>query len=674
MEKKAQENLLRRCFSLLPEFYDYIKISGDDEKKLKIIKGHISLFLKELRITSRQGFTSKSLNSQFVNNYLTRFIPNRFPNYSNKKILFIRKLLKTYFIYLTTKRVFEKKNTQELIRNLYTELELEKEIKTNLKEENKNESKKGFKDATVSSSHMNQIITIKNKIFKFLNSNLKEDDLDESLELLVTFLLSKPEKVLVQAILELVESIEDPNLFWRINILVQDFLNMRSLPSRIINILENKSKRDEFFYRLLIIYQGFFYSGYLLEKDFQELIEDLEVDMGQLYAYISTLAQEIPGLTDISKKEPSKNIQNVLQILEKEIEIIKPFKKNVSCIDDKTITIFNFPEGYDIDIQKHVSHLESILDSHRDMLDFVKSSYDNLESYFSKSECKKLLRKTQRSYYEGKHREALLFINKLLKKVPENSVAHYFKAKVLEAQGKNFNALKYILWSLKIDPLKVETYMDLAHLLEAGGYFHQSLALTSLFIQIFPFDFNFCLQLAISSSQLLFPFKYFLKLAGAINPARTLNFLDRYWPLERFKSKDSMKELGISREKFNKLRDSAKKIVLNAIKVLKGIDFPLRDEALLEKLNSIIRNPLYFFPVKSEHILKNWFIYELTQRLAMIFYKLYPNFFYVIANERFINFCFQISKTASQFIYRKISASKITTLDLFPVVVNTISH
>lgn len=665
MESQNKEGLLRKFESILPEFLEYMNQSGS-EKKLKFIKGHINLFLEELKRNRTEGVSYGVLNSEFVNDYFTQFIPNRFPHYTIDQILFIQKMLKMYFVYLTTKKVLKKRTVQELIRKIYRRPDLKKKINRDLGggsslKNNLNSNKVNVKIGELeglgySSQEENEITIIKKEILKKLTQNIEDGEFYTVLEDLSTFLHHMSEKLVIKAILDLIESIEDNKIFWRINLLIQERFYLKALPSRIIKILAKKSWRDVQFYRLLIIYQGLFYSGYLLEKGFAELLEDLNVNLEEYLDYLSKFSGVFSVETNAnSEPSPLKNIKRVLESfdIEKEIEEIKPFNKNMKVIDDKTLPIFNFPEGYDIDIKRHITHLESILNSPRQLIDFVKSSYQAFETYFKKPEYKNLMRTTQRLYYDGNYQKALRLINKLLKEVPENGVVYYFKAKILETMQKDFNALRYILKSLEIDPLKVETYMDLTHLLESGGYFYSSLALTSLMIQVFPFDFNFCFQLAISSSQLSYPFKHFLRLAGLIDPARTSNFLTRFWLIDKFKSRDSLDQLPITPKKFKELLNSAEKTVHNAINVMKKIDCLPGKPYNTKKYNDIIGNPLYFFPEKNEHTLKNWFIYELTQRSSRLFYNVFPNFFYLVANEKFINLCFKISKRAANIILRE---------------------
>ncbi|MBD3255279.1 MAG: hypothetical protein GF383_09315 [Candidatus Lokiarchaeota archaeon] len=345
------------------------------------------------------------------------------------------------------------------------------------------------------SSAANRIIKIKNEILRSFNPKFTVKEQSMLLQELFEFLQDKPEKYVVKAILELVEMVEDPEIFMKINIFIQEVLNLNPLVFEIYKTLRDRRERDDYFYRLLMIYQGFFYSGYILEKTFPELIRELKVDMEEYYRYISNFSESI--LEDISLEE-REHISEKLDI-ENLIEEITPFRKNTPGISDDQAPIFNFPEHYPIELDKHIKFLNNIIKSPADMKEFVNSRYRDFEVYFDTEESKRLMRKVERSFFKGRYPEALVNMNKLIRKKPKNAVAHYFKGKVLDGMEKKFEAFKSIIKSLELDPLKIDTYENFVYLLEFGGYFHSSFILSTLMIQIFPFDFNFSLQLAISA-------------------------------------------------------------------------------------------------------------------------------------------------------------------------------
>ncbi|MFO8018574.1 MAG: hypothetical protein R6U96_08060 [Promethearchaeia archaeon] len=685
MKEEERNDTMRRCVSILPEFLEYMKDSGV-EYKLKFIKNHILLFLKELRKKQRHGFSAKVLDGQFVNEYLSGFMPKKFPNYSMKKISYIKKILKTYIIYLTTENVLKRRTAQEIIRAFQNEQQMKKKVPTGSKksgkviknEYNVNKSRDFITSSSAKSKGKNNVVSIKNEILRKLNPDLDEEKLAQNEQELFQFLNSKSEDLIVETILNLLQSIEDDLMFWNIYVFIQNFKNLPSFPSKIIKTLHNKQNQDKYFFRLLMLYQGLFYSGYILEIDFPELFRDLQVDLREYINYSNKLGELL--------REKGKNINelpikldsmSVEREIEKEIEKIKPFPREEEPINDKNFPMFNFPEDFQMDIKKYIGRLEKILSSQEKLLAFIHNSNQNdIGLNFKESKNKDLIKKAQRNYYDGQYRKALLFINRLVRKVPENSAAHYFKGKVLQGLGKRFYALKSLLRSIERDSLKVEAYMDLCHLLQSGGYFHRAIALGSLMIQIFPFDFNFCMQLAISASQLSYPFKDFLRLPEIIEPARTLNFLTRFWPFEKFKCRDSLEGLGISTEKFYSLFNSAREKVLMAAKIVDKVEKPLEERVISNKLNSIITNPLYFFPEKEDHTSKNLFIYELTQGLAMTFYDLYPNFFYVVASEQFIDLSFQLAKNASNLMIEDddFNWKEASKLSILTIVTRTLSQ
>ena len=635
-------NLIEKCELHLNDFCNTLQGYDDSKEHIKFIKTNILLFLEEF---SKKRDVDNYFNSSFINNYLSKTIPIKFPDYSKNKIIKIQAILKKFVNYLTMQKILNTKINQEIFRNLYNKTELKKEL-------DKNSNLNNSTIANLKSIKRKEIIQIKNDIINFsLNSN---DYFNDELKFnqVIYYFEKKPEKLVVDAILELFKTIDD-SIFFRILFFIDTFLKIDFLPSRIVKIITLKSKQDIYFFRLLLLYQTFFNSGYILEKTFLELFNELNVDEESFFKYVASAYNNIDNGQITSLFENVNNQEEIEDTLdvEKFINDIIPFNENTPYLNVDDYEFFKLPKGINLELQKHITFLNTISNSYLQKIKFINSSWGDFKDYFSSSQEKSLIKEAKKLYYKGKYQKALFFINKLLKIRSDSAVALYFKGKLLGEQKKYYNAINYHLKSLNIDPYKIETYMDLSFLLEIGGYFHSSALLTSLLLRFCPFDFNFHIQLAISSCQILKPFKDCLRLAGSLDPGRLINFLTRFWFYERIKPRDSLKNIGISPNKINELLNSAELIVLNALKVDKLQGTKYKDEKFIDNLNSRLENSQYFFPNNEDHIMKNWFVYELTIMLAHKFYVSYNmNLSYLILSEEFLMLCFELSKITSDQI------------------------
>lgn len=630
------------------DYCNSLKDSNYSKTAIKFIKKNISLFLEELK---KKGDESLNwLDSSFIKNYLLETLPKRVPEYSSDIIVKVQRVLKNFVNYFSIQKVLKKQQCKEILSNLYDSMKL----KSKLNQISKSEKKK---DPDVKSTHEKEIVEIKNKLVHF---SLNYGDFFEKRREseIFNYIDNIKESLLVEAIIDLLEIIGDNGIFMKLFAFIDDSMKLNSLPSRIIAVLQNKIKQDSHFYRLLLLYQSFFYAGYVLKKPYEKLIKELELDPYKVGKELIKIAG-IPDLDEIEKKEEIRQDLKDLFDIESYIDEITPFSISFPFSNLNRGEIFNFPEGINIDIKKHLSFLEDIYASPEKKIKFMKSNYGKFIDYISKPRDKEIMQNALNYYDDGKNKEAIAALNTLIKFCPENAVPIYLRAKVREAQGYFFRALKDVLKSLKLDPFKIEAYMDLSYILEIGGYFYSSTVLTCKLLQFCPFDFNFHLQLAITSHQLSNPYKNSLRLAGKMDPARLINFISRYWVDDRIRSKDSLNYIKMTSSQFKKVRMSAERIISKAIDILDENPKPLE-----KNIEKVIKDPSYFFPDKSDYVLKNWFIFELTQRLAYNFNDFYFNLTPLIASEKFFQLCFEISKIAARFIFPAFKARTVVKINI----------
>lgn len=110
----------------------------------------------------------------------------------------------------------------------------------------------------------------------------------------------------------------------------------------------------------------------------------------------------------------------------------------------------------------------------------------------------------------------------------------------------------------------------------------------------------------------------------------------------------------MNHSQFNKIRKSAELLIIKAINILD--DNPIPHQKNREKIRSNIRDSSYFFTDKSDYVLRNWFIYELTQRLVYNFNNIYFNLTPLFASDKLIQVSFEISKTAADFVFPAFKA------------------
>lgn len=631
MEKTrfSLKNFEENCKIILPKYFSSLDKNIEPIQEIYAEKKVILLFLKEYFKHNNTKFNRNQFNINFLNRFISELIPSDYPELLTMPRFKIQSSIKNFINYLSLQNVLNRSIMDEVIQKLI-----------NLDKKNKVLNKNAINK---------EIFEISNKIIKY---SLNLDELyknEDEYNRIFNYFEKKSKKLILKSIFELFKTAEDSN-FLRILIFIDEFLKIETFPSKFFHALETYSKQDRYFFRLLMLYNTFFLAGYILKKSFIQLIEDLKVDVSAFYRYVTSVVDysDIQYPPDFINFYRSQTEMEGMLDIDNYINKIVPINKESPFTNTDNYKIFNLPKNINLELQHHVNFLKGVSDSFHKKIKFINSSWDNDEDCFSNVQEKKTFKEAKGLYYDGKFSKALILVNKLIKTNPESAVALYLKGKILGEQGAHYNALKSHLKSLKFDPYRIETYMDVSFLLEIGGYFHSSILLTSLLLRFCPFDFNLHIQLSISSYQLSLSFKESLQLAGLIDAGRLINFLTRYWVNERIKSKDSLKKIEINSELFNELFKSSQVIVSNAIKVLKLSGYKINDENFLNYLNDLIRNSLHFFPNKEEHIMKNWFVYELTTRLVenfhAIFYENYYNLPYLVASKEFLDLVFEIAK------------------------------
>ncbi|MHA1491114.1 MAG: tetratricopeptide repeat protein [Promethearchaeota archaeon] len=623
-------NFVAKSKNLLLDFFATIQKSHNSKEDLEFIKKSLNNFLEQF---DKRGEThdKKKLNSSFINLYLSKLILERYPGYSKRKIVKIQTIIKKFLNFLTLHNVLQQNNTQEIYRGLYNKTMLKKVIDNNL-----------------NLIHQDMMNEISDK-FIYIGKNFSEiinddDNMSEALE----FFTNKPEKLIVKAIFIAFNVMNNIENFLNLIIFINFFLKLDILPAMVIKRLKSTLNKKVVDYRLLMLYRTFFYAGYNLRLSFNELLDELGVNLGSYQEHLSKYHDILVKKIDNIKNylNGAKNSKYLFDI-EHEIDLIRPFNKNVPYLKENNSSFSKLPIGINLNIQKHLDFLKKVSQSNKLTDKFLESSFEDFNIYFSNIIDKKLVDKAYTFYYEGKYQKATINLNRLLKRQPRSAIVYYLKGKILREQGQTYNALKFLLKSLEIDPFFIEIYMDFSQILLMEGYFYSSYVITSELFQFLPLDFDLIIQMAYNSYQLLKPFKPYLKLAGQLEPERLINFLKRYWLSERIKPKDKLKNINISKKTFEVIGKLADLVVENSLKALKSKSSTYYED-LVKEFKIKLENPLYFFPKKKDHILKNWFIYELTFNISDAFFMDYydnlQGFSNLILTDDFLKFCIKISK------------------------------
>ncbi|MHA1151031.1 MAG: tetratricopeptide repeat protein [Promethearchaeota archaeon] len=636
---KSITEFINQCKKIIPEFNktrtpNDLKTIANQEAN-----GYISVFLEEYVKFSSQ-LNSNQLNANFINFFQNTLLVQKFPGCSRAKIEAIQALIADFLNFLSLKKVLK----QHLTKNLSLEFEEIPETNTPLNQK-------------LSSLTKQNINAVSSLILNF--SALAEVEYidKEIIDSFVKNIEAFPEKIIVKAIFKLCEEIEDESRFIKVLFVVDNFLKLNTLPAKTIDYLRYNVENERTLFRLLFLYQSFYFAGYKLEKSVLEVLKELDMDspgVNKLFEkstnYIRTM--ELSNLLD----QFFQNSYDLLNI-DDLIDEIQPINAQSPIFNPQDTIGYNLPRNVKLDLDKHVLQLETIYNSTELKKQFLSAfsedfSFNSLtkDNIFLFFEAKDL-------HVKGKNNKALQLINKLLKKNPEFALALILKGEVLCELYQFHYAIKCYLKSLEINPYKFHAYSQLSYTLQIGGYFHSSYILCSHLLKFCPLDFNLYVELAYSAYQLSRPFKQYLQLAGLLEPERLANFLTRFWIREKIKAKDSLDNLNVKEETILELDK------MNTDKSNKLIQFltyynddAIHEEDFEDRFNELINNPLYFFPKKVDQTKKNHFIYELATDMATnlleIINDLVPGAEPFLLSEDFLKFCLEIGKQITEKIIK----------------------
>ncbi len=469
------------------------------------------------------------------------------------------------------------------------------------------------------------------------------------------------EKTLVKVLLDILRYVDDSTIFLNILFLLENMVRLNTLPSKILALLRTRSDQDEFYYRLLAIYQRLSYAGYILEEDLEDLLFELNIKIDAFFRFVrkdisnnkahthNLSGDVVEGFASL-KNDTLRKMQSEAQVLINKIPPVSelnPFnsKKHGGGI-------FNFPKGLKLNFIRHVKFLQRTFKDSDKFIRFINSNFEEFSSYFHSTQVKYLVEQLTRNYYAGRYKEASTSLKVLEKNGKKLSVVYYLKAKLLEAQGRPYKACEALVRSIDEDPFFIEKYMDLSYALNIGGYFYSSTVLTALLLRFCPFDFNFHMQLAINLYQLGYPFTHHLEFLNIVDPSRLANFLERFWPDFHFRPSDSLPFISFSRDKFQKYAQLSRLITEKSLNTFNnGKVLTINDVELKLQVAEWIKNPLNFFKTPWEHLQKNWFIYEIFQELFFEFeffiQSQLPILEPFIISEKFICFCLELATQAT---------------------------
>ncbi len=85
------------------------------------------------------------------------------------------------------------------------------------------------------------------------------------------------------------------------------------------------------------------------------------------------------------------------------------------------------------------------------------------------------------------------------------------------------------------------------------GYFHASMILSLSLLRIVPDNVNLLLVVAFTNYQTFGRFRNYLLAAAIFDPARTINFLERFWVYERFRPMDRLQDYHLTKAELAQL-------------------------------------------------------------------------------------------------------------------------
>lgn len=636
---KGIAEFINQCKALLPEFNKIREANEIITIKNQEANGYISLFLEEYVKFSSQ-LNSTLLNTNFIIFFQNTLLIQKFPNYSQDKIEAIQTIITNFLNFLTLKKVLK----QNLTKNLSLELESLPEINSNI----------NLKLSSLMKQNVNAASSI---ILNFSKTTDVENIDNEIIDSFVKNIEAFPEKIIVKAVFKLFEEIEDDNIFIKVLFVIDNFLKLNTLPTKTIEYLRYNIENERTLFRLLFLYQSFYFAGYKLEKSVLDVLKELDMDapaVNKLFEksanYISALGQN-----DLLDKFflNSYDLLNIDELIDE----IQPLNDQSPIFDPQDTIGYNLPKNITLNLDKHILQLKRIYHSTELKKQFLSAFSEEFGINSLTKEIIFIFFEAKELHVKGKNNKALQLINKLLKKNPKLAPALILKGEILCELHQFHYAVKCYLKSLEINPYKFHAYSQLSYTLQIGGYFHSSYILCNYLLKFCPLDFNLHVELAYSAYQLSKPFKQNLQLAGLLAPERLANFLTRFWIREKMEAKDNLDTLKIKEETILELE---KLNIDNCNKFIQFLthynNFIYEEEDFEDKFNELINDPLHFFPKKVDHTKKNHFIYELATDIATNILEIIDDLILggepYFLSEEFLKFCLKIGEQITEKIIR----------------------
>ncbi|MHA1491202.1 MAG: hypothetical protein ACTSRI_16330 [Promethearchaeota archaeon] len=656
MSKKNEEinKFINQCKTRLPEFNKIRERNNITDIKNQEINKYISLFLEEY-VKFSTKLNINQLDKNFVNFFQNKILVQKFPDYSKDKIITIQSIIYNFLNFLTLKKVLKQNLTKDISLETQMNPELEKDANVKL------------------TSQINQILNVvSSTIFNFSKiadvENLDNNIIDKFLKDIETY----PEKIIIKAIFKLFEEIEDDKIFIKVLFVIDNFLKLNTLPSKTIEYLRFNVEKEKTIYRLLLLYQSFYFAGYKLEKSVLDILNELNMGAPAVNELFEKSSYYLESLGEVNlSHQPFQNSYELFNI-EIIIDKIKPLNDKSPIFNPQGTIGYNLPRNINLKIDKHIHQLKKIFNATELKKEFLSAFSEEFSINLLIKDKIFLFFEARELHLKGKNKKALVLIKILLKKNPNLAPALILKGEIL-CELHQFNyAIKCYSKSLEINPYNFYGYSQLSYTLQIGGYFYSSYLLCSHLIKFCPLDFNLYVQLAFSAYQISRPFKLYLKIAGLLEPERLANFLNRFWIREKIEAKDSEDTLNIKKETISELE---RLIIYNSKNILQFLTYYndlLKEDDFNEEFNELINDPLYFFPKKVDHTKKNHFIYELTTdiatRMVEIIVELEPEAERYFLNKQFLQFCFKITLEITDNILEKNlkynKAKKSISLDL----------
>ncbi|KKK99787.1 hypothetical protein LCGC14_2629250, partial [marine sediment metagenome] len=270
-----------KCKTYIPKYFISLRESINSKQDITLAKKVILSFLKEYFKDNNNKFYRTRFNVNFINKFFLELVPTQYPELSTVPLFRIQSVITNFINYLTLQNVLNRNIQKEIINSLKNQTDFEKELDT--KKMSSSPSITNF-----GSLNREEIIEICNKIIEYSLSlnEISEDEI--RFNHVISYFEKKSNKIIIKAILELFKTVED-TLFLKILFFIDTFLKIDTFPSKIIKILKKYSRQDDFYFRLLMLYQTFFLSGYIIEKSFLQLINELKVEKKNFFRYVTNI-------------------------------------------------------------------------------------------------------------------------------------------------------------------------------------------------------------------------------------------------------------------------------------------------------------------------------------------------------------------------------------------------